>query len=90
MKIGVLNNEGVQFSTNTFVSSKTKSSAKSKHLTDISQMREQLVNHDKRVKHLDHSQIVALLKRITTFLETSEKTTSKTYIYNSPLELVAV
>ena len=53
-------------------------------------MREQLVNHDKRVKHLDHSQIVALLKRITTFLETSEKTTSKTYIYNSPLELVAV
>ncbi len=53
-------------------------------------MREQLINHDKRVKHLDHSQIVALLTRITTFLTTSEKSTSKTYIYNSPLELVAV
>jgi hypothetical protein len=54
LKIGVLNNEGVQFSTNTFIGSKTKSTSKSKHLTDISHMREQLVNHDKRVKHLDH------------------------------------
>ncbi len=53
-------------------------------------MREQLINHDKRVKHLDHSQIIALLGRITKFLETTEKSTSKTYIYNSPLELVAV
>ena len=55
LKIGVLNNEGVQFSSNTFVSSKVRSSTRSKYLTDISQMREQLINHDKRVKHLDHS-----------------------------------
>jgi len=53
-------------------------------------MREQLVNHDKRVKHLDHEQISSLLNRIIRFLETSEKASIKTYIYNNPIELISV
>ena len=53
-------------------------------------MREQLVNHDKRVKHLGYSEINALLSKLVTFLDSSDKKTMKTYIYNNQIELIAV
>lgn len=51
-------------------------------------LREQLVNHDKKVKTLGYVEINQLLTQLIEFFEGSAKSTVKTYFYNNQTDQI--
>lgn len=88
MKIGVLDNTGVSFTTKkAFTASKAKQS-QNKYLTLFTQLKDKIIKHDRHQAHLDFSVVAETIQQISDLLNKSDKATSKIFLYGNQNQLI--
>jgi len=94
MKVGVMRNDGVEFSskplmfeTAKIVRLKTKSSKEDKS-KELQVMVSKLIKHDRHNQRLGMPEVFDLILKISEFLEKSDKESMKSFMYLSEVELI--
>lgn len=89
MKIGVLDNHGVNFHTNTFSLHKTAlSGSKLKQIKQFLTLKTKLIQHDRRIKHLPFEQQSSLIAEVSELLSKSDKQSQVTFLYGNEGQLI--
>ena len=88
MKMGVLDNTGVSFTTKkAFTASKAKQ-AGNKNYSNFVMLKDKIIKHDRHQAHLDFAVVAETMKQILEVLEKSDKATSKIFLYANCNQLI--
>ena len=81
MKIGVLDNYGIQFTAKNFSNKNSNKTYKMQQVKNFLALKTQLINHDLRVKHLTLDKVGSLIGELSCLLSTSDKPIQITFLY---------
>ena len=91
MKIGVLSNSGITFSTRPVLAAadvKMQASKKNPKLQELISLKEKLIKHDLHQSRLEFPEIFATCKQLVALLKETDKASMISFIYNNDQEMM--
>lgn len=87
MRIGVFDNHGIHFSAVVF-NQNLKVKGKRKQLQEFSDLKMKIINHDRRVKHLDYEVISSIIGSTMDILKKTDHTTRISFTFESEDQMI--
>lgn len=88
MKIGVLDNHGVHFSSKSYSMGSTAKVAKLQKVKQFETLKAKIIQHDRRIKHMPFEETSLTIAELADVLSKSEKMSSLTFLYANQSQLI--